>query len=59
VRPAINKAGTVADSRLTDRSVANIVKAYAARAQQLFRSLAAVGFPDIRGGQWRFNFQDD
>jgi len=28
----INKAGTVADSRLTDRSVANIVKAYAGRA---------------------------
>ena len=28
----IDKAGTVADSRLTDRSVANIVKAYAARA---------------------------
>lgn len=28
----INKAGTVAASRLTDRSVANIVKAYAGRA---------------------------
>ncbi len=28
----INKAGTVANSRLTDRSVANIVKAYAGRA---------------------------
>src|SRR6266550_4934186 len=28
----INKAGTVADSRLTCRSVANIVKAYAGRA---------------------------
>jgi site-specific recombinase XerD len=29
---AINKAGTVAAERLTDRSVANIVKAYAGRA---------------------------
>lgn len=29
---AINKAGTVAEGRLTDRSVANIVKAYAKRA---------------------------
>ena len=29
---AINKAGTVAAERLTDRSVANIVKAYAERA---------------------------
>jgi site-specific recombinase XerD len=29
---AINKAGTVAAERLTDRSVANIVKTYAARA---------------------------
>jgi site-specific recombinase XerD len=29
---AINKAGTVAQERLTDRSVANIVKAYAERA---------------------------
>jgi site-specific recombinase XerD len=29
---AINKAGTVATERLTDRSVANIVKAYAGRA---------------------------
>jgi site-specific recombinase XerD len=28
----INKAGTVGAARLTDRSVANIVKAYAARA---------------------------
>jgi integrase len=28
----IDKGGTVRDSRLTDRSVANIVKAYAARA---------------------------
>lgn len=28
----INKAGTVRDRRLTDRSVANIVKAYAERA---------------------------
>ena len=28
----INKAGKVAASRLTDRSVANIVKAYAGRA---------------------------
>jgi integrase len=28
----IDKAGTVRDSRLTDRSVANIVKAYAERA---------------------------
>jgi integrase len=28
----INKAGTVASKRLTDRSVANIVKAYAERA---------------------------
>jgi site-specific recombinase XerD len=28
----INKAATVADSRLTDRSVANIVKAHAGRA---------------------------
>lgn len=28
----INKAGTVSDDRLTDRSVANIVKAYAGRA---------------------------
>jgi len=28
----INKAGTVGSHRLTDRSVANIVKAYAARA---------------------------
>jgi site-specific recombinase XerD len=30
--PAINKAGTVATERLTDRSVANIVKAYAGQA---------------------------
>ena len=29
---AINKAGTVAEARLTDRSVANIVKVYAKRA---------------------------
>jgi site-specific recombinase XerD len=29
---AINKAGTVAAERLTDRSVANIVKSYAGRA---------------------------
>jgi integrase len=29
---AINKAGLVADIRLSDRSVANIVKAYAGRA---------------------------
>lgn len=29
---AINKAGTVSEGRLTDRSVANIVKAYAERA---------------------------
>jgi hypothetical protein len=30
--PGINKAGTVATERLTDRSVANIVKTYAERA---------------------------
>jgi hypothetical protein len=58
----INKAGTVSTGRLTDRSVANIVKAYAGRAgfdASTFSGLAAVRLSDISCGQRRVNLQDD
>ena len=51
----IDKGGTVAAERLTDRSVANIVKAYAERAgfdaSTVLRSFAAFRLPDLGGGQ--------
>jgi hypothetical protein len=52
----INKAGTVAPGRLTDRSVANIVKAYVERAgfdASTFSGLSPVRFPDICRSQGR------
>jgi site-specific recombinase XerD len=59
----INKAGTVSGARLSDRSVANIVKTYAGRAgfdADLFsgHSLRS-GFLDLSGGKGRIDFQDD
>jgi len=58
----INKAGTVGAARLTDRSVANIVKAYAARAgfdADTFSGHSRGRFPDIGSWQGRINLQDD
>lgn len=47
--------------RLTDQSVANIVKAYAQRAgfecQPVLRPLAAAWFPDLSGDEGRVNFK--
>ena len=53
---AINKAGTIAAERLTDRSVANIVKAYAGRAG--FDATTFSGH-SLRSGQGRVDLQDD
>ena len=55
----INKAGKVAETRLTDRSVANIVKAYAARAgfdASTFSGLSAIRVSHVRGGKRRLDF---
>jgi hypothetical protein len=59
----INKAGTVLNSRLTDRSVANIVKAYAGSAgldkKAICRPLASLWLYHFGGSCRQVHFQDD
>jgi site-specific recombinase XerD len=59
----IGKASKLRSGRLTDRSVANIVKAYAALRRlgrnRVFRSFAPIGVFDFGSCQRRVDFQDD
>ena len=60
---SVNKAGGVASARLTDRSVANIVKAMAGSvgldASAFSGHSLRSGFSDLSGSQRRVDFQDD
>ena len=55
----INKSGTVAASRLTDRSVANIVKEYAGRAGFDAAIFSAIGVSYFGSSQGCVDLQDD